>query len=308
LFAQERRWAILVLFGVAATLAPLYWAAHNWWETGNALDFYNGPYSPVAIQAGKSYRGYHDWKLAFQYYGKAGQLCAGWPLVLLGLAGVVCAAIKRMIAPILFLLLTPGFYIWSMHSSGATPIHVPQFWPHSYYNTRYGIAVVVLAAFAAGAIVSAVPPKWKRFALLLPVISISPWLLNPSNENWICWKESQVNSDSRRAWTAAGAQFFTANYRPGQGILAFSGTGDVAGIFCRARIPISETLNIGNGPAWIANISRPDLVHQETWAVAQEGDFVSKAIARARLPVYKLMRVIQVKDAPALQIYKRENK
>ena len=307
LFARHRRWSVLAVFGVIASFAPLYWLVHNRWETGNALDFYNGPYSASAIQAGRPYRGYRDWKLALQYYGKAGELCAGWPLILLGIAGVFCAAAKKTLAPVLFLALTPLFYVWSMHSSGATPIHVPQFWPHSYYNTRYGIAVELLAAFAAGAIVLVTPIRWRRVVIpLLLLVSISPWILNPSKESWICWKESQVNSDARRAWTAAGAEFLKAYYQKGDGILTFSGTGDVAGIFCRAGIPLAETLNIGNGPAWLANTSRPDLLHQVLWAVAQAGDPVALALDRAEPPQYRTVEEIQIEGAVPLRIYRRE--
>ncbi len=307
LFAERRRWLVLVAFGVLASLAPLYWMAHNWWETSNALDFYNGPYSASAIQAGKPYAGYHDWGLALLYYATAGQLCAGWCLVLLGMLGAICAARKKVIAPVLFLLLTPFFYIWSIHSSGATPIHLPPLTPYSYYNTRYGIAVVALAAFAAGAIVLALPERWKKLAFVLPLVSIAPWIINASPENWICWKESQVNSVSRRAWTEAGAKLLRASYHSGEGILTFSGSGDVAGIFAQARIPLSETLHIGNGPAWLAATSRPDLVHREAWAIAQAGDPVSDAIQQSRAAPYRVSDEIQVKDAPTLQIYRRND-
>ena len=44
-FAQVHRLLLLVLFGVLASLAPLYWMAHNYWESGDALFFYRGPYS-----------------------------------------------------------------------------------------------------------------------------------------------------------------------------------------------------------------------------------------------------------------------
>ncbi len=304
-FSKTRRWLRLVVFGAVASVAPLYWIAHNWWETANALDFYNGPYSAVAIQGPHAYPGYHDWLVAAEYYGKASQLCAGWPLILLGLVGIVCAAKKAVLAPVLFLLLTPGFYIWSMHSSGGTPIHVPQLWPFSYYNSRYGIAVVVLAAFAAGAIVLVLPAAWTRWTWILVPLSVAPWLLQPSQQNWICWKESQVNSVSRRAWTRAGAQFLRSNYRSGQGILIESGTGDVSGILCYARIPLRETLYIGNGPAWYANTIRPDLVHQELWAVAQVGDVVSRAVNRGKHPPYSIADEIHVKGAPVLRINRR---
>ena len=82
-----------------------------------------------------------------------------------------------------------------------------------------------------------------------------------------------MNSVARRAWTAATADFLRANYHAGDGMLArFS---DLTGIFCRARIPLAETLHEGNGPAWFAATSRPDLFHPELWAIAQQGDFVS---------------------------------
>jgi hypothetical protein len=302
-FAKNRRWLTLIVFGIIGSFAPLYWIAHNWWETGHALDFYNGPYSPIAIQGSKPYPGYHDWKLALLYYSAAAELCSGWPLLLLGCAGLVCAAVKKVITPLLFLLLTPIFYVWSIHSSGATPIHVPQLWPFTYYNTRYGIAAVPLAAFSAGAIVLALPAGFRRFAFVLPLLSVAIWIVRPSPENWICWKESQVNSVARRAWTTASADFLRANYHSGDGVLArFS---DLTGIFCRARIPLAEVLHEGNGPAWFAATSRPDLFHPQDWAVAQRGDFVSAAINRTVSAPYRVNREVRVKDAPVTEIYKR---
>ena len=148
-FAKERRWWILMGFGVAASLAPLYWMAHNWWETSNPLDFYNGPYSAAAIQGAHDYPGYHHWTTAIRYYFEASRLCSGWWLIVLGCAGIGCAIVKRIIFPIAFLSLTPVFYVWSVHSS-KLPIHVPTLWPFSYYNNRYGVAVLALAAFAWG--------------------------------------------------------------------------------------------------------------------------------------------------------------
>ena len=46
-----------------------------------------------------------------------------------------------------------------MHSSG-TPIFVPDLWPYSWYNTRYALAALPLAAFAAGALVTLVPARF----------------------------------------------------------------------------------------------------------------------------------------------------
>ncbi|HEX7360545.1 MAG TPA: hypothetical protein VF283_08635 [Bryobacteraceae bacterium] len=302
-FARRHRIAVFVIFGALASLAPLYWIAHNWWESGNALYFYNGPYSAKAIQGNHWYPGDRDWLLALLYYGAASRLCSGWPLIVLGCAGLALAIWKRRAFGACFLLLTPAFYVWSMHSSGGTPIHVPQLWPHSYYNTRYGTAIVAAAAFAAGAIVTLIPRGWRKFAVFIPIVAVLPWLLHPSPQNWICWKESQVNSVARRAWIDQAAWFFEAYYHQGEGIIA--PFGDVTGVFCRARIPISETLHEGN-IGWLPTISRPDLEHGELWAVAQKGDRLSRALARYPR-VYVPIKQIRVKGAPTLIIYRRSD-
>ena len=299
--AKKERWWILLCFGLAASLAPLYWIAHNWWETSNPLDFYNGPYSAAAIQGNRDYPGYHHWTTAARYYFEASRLCSGWCLMLLGAIGIACTIVRRIVFPIFFLLLTPAFYVWSVHSS-KLPIHVPTLWPYSYYNNRYGIAVLVLVAFACGAIALVLPARVRLLGLAAPALCLAIWVWHASPENWICWKESEVNSVSRRAWTSAAANFLTQHYRPGEGIL--TGTGDLPGIFCRAGMPFRETLNIGNGPAWIAATSRPDLVHRERWALVQANDFVWRALQRGESP-YRLVRKIDVKGAPALEIYKR---
>lgn len=303
--AVQKRWQTLILFGFLASLAPAYWVAHNWWETSNALNFYNGPYSAMAIQGDKPYPGYHDWSLAAHYYAKDGQLCAGWTLLALGIAGLTCSFTNRTYRPVAFLLLTPIFYIWSLHSS-KNPIFLPQLPPHGYYNSRYGIAIVAFAAFACGAMVVALPAKWGRYAAVLPVISMLPWLVHPSRENWICWKESQVNSDSRRAWTRAGADYLHNHYVDGQGILTPSASGDLAGILCRARIPLKETINIGNGSEWLANTARPDLIHQQLWTVEQQGDSLAQDLSKRGSP-YRLAEVITVKGAPAVLVLRRSS-
>ncbi len=301
--ALRRRLLLLIAFGIAASLAPLYWLAHNWWETGNALDFYNGPYSAAAIQGGQSYPGYHDWLAAIHYYCSAGTLCAGSALVLLGILGAWFAYKYRALQPVLFLSLTPGFYIWSVHSSGGTPIHIPVLWPSTYYNSRYGMAFVPLCAFAAGAIVLAAPARWRKFAFLIPLLAVASWLLHPSRQKWICWKESQVNSVDRRAWTAAAAKFLEAHYQPGQGIL--TSTSDITGIYCRAKIHLSETLNIGNGPLWLLATTRPDLFHPTLWLVMQDGDSLSQSLSRARSPYRPVLTLTTTKFSPPLNISRR---
>jgi hypothetical protein len=121
----------------------------------------------------------------------------------------------------------------------------------------------------------------------------------------VCWKEAQVNSVARRAWTRAAAEYLKPRYRAGAGV--FTGFGDMSGIFREAGIPLRETLHEGNGPQWLGAAHRPDLLLREEWAVAQSGDKVSAAILRTRKsgPRYECVRMFSEKGAPVLEIYRR---
>ena len=143
---------------------------------GDALYFLRGPGSAFAIQGDAPYPGKGDWWAALYYYRHAAGLGAGPVLALVGLAGLLAALLKRAFWPLVLLALPGAFYVWSMHSS-RTPIFVPTLWPHSYYNSRYGLAAVPLLAFGVAALAAVVPRgarAWAAAALVLA--SVAPWL------------------------------------------------------------------------------------------------------------------------------------
>jgi len=302
-----------LLYAVLASLGPLYWLAHNWWLYSNPLEFYNGPYSAMSIyrralaQNMAAYRGDHDWRAAALYYGTALRLCAGWPAIVLGIGGLAVAALKRVFWPILLVLVPPLFYLWSMHSGG-TPIFVPTLWPFSYYNTRYATAALPLLAVAGGCLVLFAPLRFRLWAATAVLILASaPWLIRPQPNDWITWKEAQVNSRTRRAWTKAASSELAGMYHHGDGIL--TSFGDLTGILREAAIPLREALYEGDDPAWMAATTRPDLALHEEWAVAFAGDVVARAAQRNPLkagPHYHLVETVKVRGAPVIDIYKRD--
>jgi hypothetical protein len=189
-----------------------------------------------------------------------------------------------------------------MYSSG-TPIFLPHLWPHSYYNVRYGLSALPLAAFVAGALAATLPRRWQgAAAAIVAVVAVSPWIVNPSPEAWIVWKEGRVNHAARRAWTAAAADYLRERYRHGSGILI--PFGDAMGVVRAAGIPMIETLHEGNGPRADAVRVRPDLFLNEEWAVALSGDSVSSLMARVGAP-YVRVKTIEVKGAQPVEVYRR---
>lgn len=305
LTAKQQRVAKTAVFAILAGAGPVYWLAHNWWCCSNVLDFYNGPYSPRAIQGNAHYPGRGNWAKAFLYFRTAARWCAGLTLFWLGAAGLVAsAALRKARWPALFLLLPGIFYIWSMHSSGGTPIFLPDLWPNSYYNSRYGMAVFPALVFGAAALVTILSGRVRRIVAAAVVLAaLVPWLIQPRPDAWITWKESQVNSEARRAWTNVAAAYIGPRYRRGSGII--STFGDITGIFRRAGIPLRETLTWDNWPLWPAAVSRPDLFLWEEWAVVIGGDPVQSALMRAgaRGPRYELVKSVVTPHAPVVEIY-----
>jgi len=219
--------------------------------------------------------------------------------------------LKRAGFVFVLLALPPLFYLISMHSSG-TPIFMPALWPYSWYNTRYGLAALPLAAFAAGGLVTIAPNRLKMWTAVLLACCVSVlWILpdrlvpgrGPAS---ICWKESEVNSIARRDWTAQAAAYLSGHYERGTGII-FS-FGDLTGILRQAGIPLRDGLHQDNQPAWDSAIQRPDLFLHQEWALAFSGDPVATAILRTqrRGPYYDLKKQIIVKGAPVVEIYQRK--
>jgi len=302
-----------LLFSAIAALAPLYWLGHNWWIYSNPYEFFNGPYSAMSIyrralaQNMAPYRGDHDWRAACLYYGTAARMCSGWAPLIVAIAGLAGAIYKRVLWPILLVALPPVFYIWSTHSGG-TPIFVPTLWPNSYYNTRYGLAALPLLAIAGGCLVLVVNERFRPWlAVAILIAAATPWLIRPNPKDWVTWKESQINSRVRRAWTQAAAQAIAPIYHSGAGIV--TSFGDLTGILRAGGIPLHEALYDGDEPEWMAATTRPDLFLHEEWAVAMAGDTVATTIQRSAFqhgPRYRLVQTVKVKGAPVIEIYKRD--
>jgi hypothetical protein len=299
--AARRRWTIALLFTALASLGPLYWLGHNWYLTGDPLDFYRGPYSAAAIQGGKPYPGHGDWDAAFYYYQSAVRLVAGPGLPLMALAGAVVALARRAFWPVTLLALPPAFYILNMHS-GSIPIFVPNLWPHSYYNTRYGLAALPLLALASAALVMAVPRNLRAVtAMLIVAAGGIHWVVHPQPENWIAWAESRANSTGRRAWMHQAADYLGPRYVPGSGIVSSAGD-DFFGIYREMGVPLSETFSVCNGLPFVAAEQRPELWLWQEWVVAKEGDAIERAARRAGYR--RELRIVE-KDEPVVDIYHR---
>ena len=161
------------------------------------------------------------------------------------------------------------------------------------------MAVIPLLAFGGAALVAMRPRATTAAAVVLA--AVLPWVFYPKADGWVTWKESQVNSETRRAWTAEAAKYLAENYEPGTGIVA--SFGDLTGIFRDAGIPLRETVHEGNGLYFQAVLQRPDLFLWQEWAVARRDDSVSEVLRK--FPRYGRVKIIFVENSAPLEIYRR---
>ena len=304
--AKRRRILAAAIFCAIAGIGPLFVLFHHWWLTGDALAFYRGPYSPRAIQHGVDYPGNHNWRVAAFYFGSAAQICAGAVLAVAAVAGGTVALWRRASWPLALLALPGVFLIWAMHSTGGTPIFLPTLEPFSYYNSRYGMAVLPLFALAAASLILVTPARARWWAAALLAIACSaPWIAHPTPSSWITWEESRVNSVGRREWTRQVIEYLKPRYVRGSGIL--TETGDFAGIYRRMGIALRETFTADNDLPYVAATRRPELFLHEEWIVTEGGADSQSAAIRSGLRdrEYRLEKTIIVKDSPVIEIYRR---
>jgi hypothetical protein len=305
LFVARAKWHAAI-FAILAALAPLAWLAHNEFYYSNALEFYNGPWSAMAIHLrqlakGVTYPTADHWGTTLLYFLDAVRGVVGLPVAILAIFGLATTVYRRVWWPVLFLSLAPIFYLWSLHS-GAADLYVPQFWPYTAYNLRYAFPALLLASVAVASLFTAVPNKFHVFgpAALLVVV----WNV-PLHSPYDLQREADFNSRARRAVQKDAATFLASNYQTGSGI--FIPLGDFSGVLREAGIPFREALHEGNHPAWDAAAARPGMFLREEWAVAAPGSeasaVIAKAIAQGR--PYRLRKRIVVRDS-AIEIYHLE--
>ena len=159
---------------IAVVAAPILWFIYNSVGFGDWLFFARGPYSARAIELrtasgppGSSlHPGWHNPWVALLFYIKVSELDSVaapawgslWGNVILALAAAGTAftgfarkplAGRRVFSWLLLLWLPIPFYAWSV-AYGSVPIFFPAWWPHSWYNTRYGLELLPALALGLG--------------------------------------------------------------------------------------------------------------------------------------------------------------
>ncbi len=308
-------------FVLIAAAAPVFWLAYNAIVYRNPLEFANGPYSAKAIeqrtatQGAPPHPGADNLHVAASFFLKAGELnlvLSNWHRLWLALAlvGTVTVLLfDRRLWPVLFLGAPLPFYTLSI-AHGGVPIFLPPWWPHSYYNVRYGIELLpVFAVFVAlvvfwgmeffrGATSRGV--ALTSVSILTVASYASAWYQPP-----VSFSEGLVNSRTRIALETELAK--QLRMLPAQSSILMY-LGDHGGALQRASIPLRRTIYEGNHRTW-KQPTDPDGLWERALAnppkyadyvVAMEHDAVDTGANKAGLTP---LVIIHVAGQPQATIY-----
>jgi len=279
-----------VAFTVLAAAAPLGWLAYNQHFFHDPLDFMRGPYSATAIdrktspQGSQHYPGWHNPLWALVLYTRTAQLNAaawetGFVVMAAAIAGLVILLRRKRERAALLLWIPLPFYVYSI-AFGSIPIFIQPLWPHSYYNSRYGLEMLPALAVSAFLALEWLARKLTRsqplVANLLYPVTLSLVALNSVAMMYkgpVVLREAITNSTTRVAFETALAHNLRT-FPPGVPILMYS--SDHIGAIQQAGLELRQFLNEYDRDSWKAALAAP--ADHAAFVVAIEGDPVSKAV------------------------------
>jgi len=304
-----------VVFTLLVVAGPVGWLAYNQHFFHDPLDFMRGPYSAMAIEKRTTpsgsghYRGWHDPLWALILYTRTAQVDAavwetGFAVMAAALAGMVLAIRRRFTLPSLLLWVPLPFYIYSI-AYGSVPIFIPQLWPHSYYNSRYGMEMLPAFAVFMFLLVNWAERRWSEsyplavrlaqpIALLLIVLNAAGMIYRLP----LVLKEAVANSTTRIAFESSLARELKS-FPAGVPILMYN--SDHVGALQGAGIPLRQTLNESDYDSWKAALAAP--ADHAAYVVAIAGDQVSAAVAAHPQDLTELT-ILCTTGQPCARIYR----
>lgn len=312
ILARQRPWRRRLfeaaLFSAIAGTGPVLWVFHNWHRYGNPLEFYNGPYSAVAVYkhqlatTGFRYPTAGSYLLSARYYVEDLKLVIGvvsLELALLGLVAFISNA--RQFArrsPALLFLVPLVFYAQSM-AHASVPIYVPTLFPNTYYNLRYGLEMLPAAALFPSFLLSGRMPGRTRTTLAAAIVMLLAVQFGMSVRKGVdeigMVKESLLNTPCHSRVDEALTGLLRRNYAGGTILME---TGKFPCVLPRLGIPYRDTVTEMNRPYWQLLPLGPDgwrsapPLASLQWIVRKDGDPVDETM-RAHPDAFREFTLIE---------------
>ncbi len=285
------------LASAVVVAAPIAWFVYNATTFGDWLEFARGPYSAKAIElrtatsgAGPPHPGWRNPWVALLFFIKVSEMDAagvGWGNTLLAVSalGTAWAWIinrRHAFSWALLLWLPVPFYAYSV-AYGSVPIFLPPWWPHSWYNTRYGMELLPALAlglgFAASFAIGAVrefKPGWTKYtaAVLFALVGLNAWQV--VREGPLAYVEGLKNIAAHRPYQTEIPPVLRSLLKERPGAVILMETSVDPEIVALTGIPLRQTINEADLAIWDDALLAP-AAHAEI-VLAFDGDAVDGAV------------------------------
>lgn len=309
-------------FCLISGLGPAFWLLYNLYYFKNALAFAIGPGSARQIylnalrHGGSPYPGDHSIVVAAFMYLEAVTLSCGVPLMILAAFGLLMWQVWRRHSAAWLLMLPLVWYLWAMWS-GNVPIFVPTYWPHGYYNLRYGVqllpAVALLSglavtAFACAAGRLALPRGWPKASagvvLGLTILAGGAYLRMLSPPGPPAYAEAVRNSPGRLAMEHALAGALASCPQSARILMYY---GSYQGALADDGIPLRRVVNEANWMLWHTDLSAPHLY--VGCVVVDHPGLVDQLVNHQDLSQYfQKIADLTAQDQPEVMVYRRRER
>ena len=286
---------------VLLAAAPAAWFAYNAGFFGDWLSFARGPYSAKAIELRTAAPGYpphpgwHNPWIALQFFVKVSELDAAatafgnllLAVSVLGTAWACLTARRRVFLWALLLWIPVPFYAYAV-AYGSVPIFIPPWWPHSWYNTRYGMellpAIALGLAFAAQIVFILIREfkpaadglRWRTAAIALLAVLIGfnfAWMLR---QHPLVYVEGTKNEAARRPYDLAIPPALRSMLASRPGAIVLMNTSVYPELVSLTGIPLRQTINESDKQYFNAALAAP--AAHAAIVIAFDGDEVDRAV------------------------------
>jgi hypothetical protein len=285
------------LASILVVAAPLVWFAYNATVFGDWLDFARGPYSASVIEirtaspgSGPPHPGWHDPWVSLLFFVRTAEIDAsaelwGNRVLVLNAIGTtlgIVTARRRAFLWTLLLWLPVPFYAWSI-AYGSVPIFIPKWWPHSWYNTRYGMELLPAFALNLGFVaqfflvgIREFKPQWVKYASAL-LVALAVWnAWKVTAEKPLTFIESTKNIEARRPLEQQIPPVLRSLLAARPGGLVLMKTSVYPNLVAFTGIPLRQTLNEGDSDLYAAALAAP--ATHAAIIVAFDGDEIDQAV------------------------------
>jgi hypothetical protein len=240
--------------------------------------------------AGPPHPGWHNPWVGLLFYVKACEMdvvAEAWgnKLLIVSVLGTAWAWLtshRRAFDWALLLWLPVPYYAYSVAYS-SVPIFLPPWWPHSWYNTRYGMemlpALALGVGFAGAFLLEAVrdfKPGWAKVASvpLFALLAVNAWQM--VRERPLVYVEGTKNRIAHRPYQVAVPRALRALLAKKPDATILMETSVDPEIVALTGIPLKQTINEADLAVWDEALAAP--AEHAAIVLAFDGDAVDAAI------------------------------